>query len=215
MAFCAAMLVLVWTAGFGTALDPMWAWFGRNKEAAGWVQAFGSIAAILATAAVVWWQETRRREDIRIERLRKRTDQLEGLVAMGRRLVDIISDVQNNYGYFYRTHSQAAFDDLAAAFAVVPVHDARSYSVATAIMRLRHVSVSSAQLVQRLADYYSDPSSHNAHSSAWSNGQMAHLAECLGAADEAVKTLVVRLAHVDRKLPKREQAGIGSPEARL
>ena len=33
--FCAALLCLVWTAAFGVALDPMWAWFCKNKDAAG------------------------------------------------------------------------------------------------------------------------------------------------------------------------------------
>ncbi|GLK49515.1 hypothetical protein GCM10017620_24880 [Brevundimonas intermedia] len=209
-AFCAALLVLVWTTAFGAALNPMWAWFRLNKDAAGWVQAFGSIAAILATAAVVWWQETRRREDIRIERLLRRTDQLESLTAMSRRLVDLLSDVQNCHAYFDSRYVEAAFKDIAAALKEVPVHDARSYSVATAVMNLRRVSESSLPLLDWLSNYHLKVP----YSAAWdmeADARFHAIGAGLDEANAALRVLEARLARVDAKLPPRERSVISTP----
>ncbi|MFN7111699.1 MAG: hypothetical protein ACK4M2_08670 [Brevundimonas sp.] len=203
------MLALVWTAFFGASLNPMWKWFTTNKDTAGWVQAFGSIAAILATAGVVWWQETRRREDIRIERLRQRTDQLEGLSAMGRRLVKILSEVENSYDYFENRFVDAAFQDISAAFAEVPVHDARSYSVATAVMTLRRISLRVLEPLHWLTEYHLRTSYHPS----WDIEAENRFSIVQSALDEAILALNVleaRLDRVESKLPRKER-GTNSP----
>jgi hypothetical protein len=42
----------VWIDAFGASLDPVWAWMSLNEKAAAWIQAFGSIAAILGSTGV-------------------------------------------------------------------------------------------------------------------------------------------------------------------
>lgn len=204
------MLCLVWTAAFGVALDPMWAWFSKNKDAAGWVQAFGSIAAILATAAVVWWQETRRREDIRIERLQRRTDQLESLVAMATTLVDLLYAVRNTHDYFAKEHSSVAFADIARALGEVPVHEARSHSVAKAEMSLRRISASVLKLLDWLADYHLR-TPYQPALDIEANGNFANVFLAAGEAEKALRALEARLATVDQKLPWRLRGKIKTP----
>lgn len=208
--FCAALLCLVWTAAFGASVDPMWEWFSKNKDAAGWVQAFGSIAAILATAAVVWWQETRRREDIRVERLQRRTDQLESLVAMATTLVDLLYAVRNTYDYFSSEHSSVAFEDIARALGEVPVHEARSHSVAKAEMTLRRISGSVLKSLEWLEHYHL----RTLYSPALDIEADEILAKIFLSAREAKKALralEVRLATVDQKLPWRLRGMIKTP----
>lgn len=177
----------------------------KPEEWAAWVQAVGSILAVLATGVVVYWQETRRREDIRIARLKMRTDQLESLVAMARLLRDAVQEAEWTPLYFGLRYRPDVFTDLKAAFAVTLVHDARSATVAQALMALRRESV-------RAQEYLHWENSRITATGAGIFGQQALGAQFKAAFDPIVRAvtdahdvLEARRARAWSKLPERER----------
>ncbi|WP_292045825.1 MULTISPECIES: hypothetical protein [unclassified Brevundimonas] len=94
-AFCVFCIVLVWTAMFGGSAEPVLQWMDRNEKAAAWVQAFGSIAAILASGAVAVWVFYREAEHRRDERL---TAHLETQLGAARVLQTAIMTMTSAFG---------------------------------------------------------------------------------------------------------------------
>lgn len=66
-AVCVAVVAIVWVDAFGASLEPVWSWMATNDKAAFWIQAFGSIAAIIGSTGVAIWVSRRDAERRRIE----------------------------------------------------------------------------------------------------------------------------------------------------
>jgi len=94
-AFCVFCFVAVWIALFGSSAEPLLRWLDRNEETAAWVQAFGSIAAILASGGVAVWVFNREAEHRREERL---LAGVESQLGAARELQTAIMVMNSSYG---------------------------------------------------------------------------------------------------------------------
>jgi hypothetical protein len=177
--------------------DGLWSSIG-----AAWLQAIGSVGAIVVAGWAVWRQERQRTLDDQIERLRLRGDQLEALIALSSEAVDLVSGIRFTHDYFFETLVEDGFEQLEVAFAQIPAHEARDRSVAKAIMDLR-------RYVPRLKESLLNARSDTFHRKADEDG-LYHFHDdteasirCAAAAiAEAHESLITRLDRINGKLAR-------------
>lgn len=129
-----------------------------------------------------------------------RTDQLEGLLAMARALENATDAFEIEPFYLLNSYDREAFQGLAEAWNAFPVHDARSQTLAMAIIDLRRESQVIASLTAKIAKF--EVPRLGTIGSQWaSDDQMKDLSNRLETVRAARRTIEARLTSAQAKLP--------------
>ncbi|MGJ3704596.1 hypothetical protein [Variovorax sp. AFSI2.2] len=157
-------MLSLWTlAGCVIAVIAGWAplsdWLKTHAELAAWVQAVGSVAAIIATGIYVQWQHQLEVERKGIEDLQARRRRLEVIVELSRATKSSVRWVQQQLMDRETVHDTAegrlyldrrVVAELGTLLSAIPLHELEDPTVANEVLSLLHSARKMSGLVDDL-----------------------------------------------------------------
>lgn len=130
----------------------------EQSDLAAWVQAVGSVAAIIAAIALSWWQQ---RENSRLQRRqfeRARYEKVSGIGGLLQGLYMELRDANNAsggagwYEYIISRFDRSKFARAVDALERVPIHEVGNWRIVTACHSAKEAGQSALKLLERLQD---------------------------------------------------------------
>jgi hypothetical protein len=130
----------------------------EQSDLAAWVQAVGSVAAIIAAVLLSWWQQ---RENSRLQRRQFERARYEKVSGIGGLLQGVYTELweANNaaggagwYDYIIRRFDRAKFFRAVDALERAPLHELGNWRIVTACNSAKEAGQSALKLLERLQD---------------------------------------------------------------
>lgn len=129
-----------------------------QSELAAWVQAIGSVAAILAAIALAWWQQRENRAAQRRSAERQRSDKIDGFAALVEQIYAELFHANNAAAggdwlpFIISQYRRERLERYSRNLDAAPAYEAGNWRIVSALISVQDAAHQAIELLNRLQD---------------------------------------------------------------